>query len=133
MELLIVMMAGLGLMMFFAVRKQKKEMAAHHQLQDSLTEGDRVRTTSGLEGTVVDASDDTKIELEIADGVVTTWLRPAVREKVEDDEFDEDVDEVDEFDEDRDEADITDDSDKDGDTDERGGAKVASPLEHKGK
>ncbi|GAA5102197.1 preprotein translocase subunit YajC [Haloechinothrix salitolerans] len=128
MELLIVMMAGLGLMMFFAVRKQKKEMAAHHELQDSLTEGDRVRTTSGLEATVVDASDDTTIDLEIADGVVTTWLRPAVREKVEAaDEFDEDVDETDE---DRDDADTTD-SDEDGD--ERSDAQVAPPLEHKGK
>ncbi|MPY78205.1 MAG: preprotein translocase subunit YajC [Actinophytocola sp.] len=130
MELLIVMMAGLGLMMFFAVRKQKKEMQAQHQLQDSLSEGDRVRTTSGLEGVIVDASDDTKIELEIADGVVTTWLRPAVREKIEidEDEVDEDVDETDE---DVDTTDTTD-SDED-DTNERGGAQVAPPLEHKGK
>ncbi len=132
MELLIVMMAGLGLMMFFAVRKQKKEMAAHHQLQDSLTEGDRVRTTSGLEATVVDASDDTTIQLEIADGVVTTWLRPAVREKVEEDEFDEDVDEIDETDDDVDTAHTTD-SNENSDADERGGAEVAPPLERKGK
>lgn len=124
MELLIVMMAGLGLMMFFAVRKQKKEMAAHHELQDSLSEGDRVRTTSGLEGIVVDASDDTKIDLEIADGVVTTWLRPAVREKVEDD-LDEDVDELDE--------DADSESDEGSETDERSSADVAPPMEHKGK
>lgn len=124
MELLIVMMAGLGLMMFFAVRKQKKEMAAHHELQDSLSEGDRVRTTSGLEGIVVDASDDTKIELEIADGVVTTWLRPAVREKIEDD-LDEDVDELDE--------DADSESDEGSETDERSSAEVTPPMEHKGK
>lgn len=124
MELLIVMMAGLGLMMFFAVRKQKKEMAAQHELQDSLTEGDRVRTTSGLEGIIVDASDDTKIQLEIADGVVTTWLRPAVREKIEDD-FDEDVDELDE--------DADSEADADSETDERSSAEVAPPMEHKGK
>lgn len=125
MELLIVMMAGLGLMMFFAVRKQKKEMSAHHQLQDSLTEGDRVRTTSGLEATVVDASDDTKIDLEIADGVVTTWLRPAVREKIEENDFDEDVDELDE--------DADSDTDEGSETDERSNAEVAPPMEHKGK
>lgn len=98
MELLIVMMAGLGLMMFFTVRKQKKAQQAQNNLQESLTEGDRVMTTSGLYATVVDTSDDTTIELEIADGVVTTWLRQAVREKIElfdDDEFDEDDEDVD--------------------------------------
>lgn len=102
MELLIVMMAGLGLMMFFTVRKQKKAQQAQNDLQESLTEGDRVMTTSGLYATVADTSDDTTIELEIADGVVTTWLRQAVREKIElidDDEFDEDDEDVDSADE----------------------------------
>ena len=39
-------------------------------------------TTSGLRGTVVDASYEDTIDLEIADGVVTTWVRGAIREKV---------------------------------------------------
>jgi preprotein translocase subunit YajC len=40
-------------------------------------------TTSGLYGTVADTSGDNTIDIEIAPGVVTTWLRLAVREKVE--------------------------------------------------
>src|SRR5205807_5655990 len=52
-------------------------------LQNSIAPGDRVMTTSGLYATVADSSEDT-IDLEIAPGVVTTWLRAAVREKVAD-------------------------------------------------
>ncbi len=51
-------------------------------LQASLEAGDVVVTTSGLRATVVDASYEETIDLEIADGVVTTWVRAAVREKV---------------------------------------------------
>ena len=90
MEILIPMFLALLVLMFFSVRKQKKMVAAQNELQDSLQPGDRVMTTSGLYGTVADASDDTTIKLEIADGYVTEWLRQAVREKVgpvvEDDE-----------------------------------------------
>ncbi len=57
-------------------------MAEQQEMQSSLTEGDRVMTTSGLYATVADASDDTTIDLEIAEGVVTTWLRQAVRERI---------------------------------------------------
>lgn len=63
-------------------RKQKRAMQEQQQLLSSLAEGDRVMTTSGLYGTVADASGDTTIDIEIAPGVVTTWLRQAVREKV---------------------------------------------------
>ena len=38
-------------------------------------------TTSGLHGTVTAVADDT-IELEIAPGLRTTWVRAAVREVV---------------------------------------------------
>ena len=51
-------------------------------LQSSLEPGDIVSTTSGLRGTVVDASYEDTIDLEIADGVVTTWVRAAIREKI---------------------------------------------------
>lgn len=64
-------------------RKQKKQVAQQQELQKSLAEGDKVMTTSGLYATVADASDETTIDLEVADGVVTTWLRQAVREKVD--------------------------------------------------
>ena len=63
-------------------RKQKRNMAAMQQLQSSLSEGDVVVTTSGLRGTVVDSSYEETVDIEIAPGVVTTWVRAAVRETV---------------------------------------------------
>ncbi|WP_439379730.1 preprotein translocase subunit YajC [Amycolatopsis lexingtonensis] len=79
--LLLVLVLAVPLVM--STRKQKKQQAAQQDLQNSLAPGDRVMTTSGLYGTVADTSGDTTIDIEIAPGVVTTWLRLAVREKVE--------------------------------------------------
>jgi preprotein translocase subunit YajC len=80
----------LGAFMFFASRRQKKAMQATIALHDSLTVGDRIHTTSGLTGTITGISDDT-IDLEIAPGVVTTWMKLAVRDRIEsDDDFDDD-------------------------------------------
>jgi preprotein translocase subunit YajC len=69
--------------LFLSMRRQKKAMAEMRQLQDSLIPGDRVVTTSGLHGTVVDIDDEDTIDLEIAPDVVTTWVRAAVREKID--------------------------------------------------
>jgi preprotein translocase subunit YajC len=79
--LLLVLVLAVPLVM--STRKQKKQQAAQQELQSSLAPGDRVMTTSGLYGTVADVSGDNTIDIEIAPGVVTTWLRLAVREKVE--------------------------------------------------
>ena len=82
----------LGSVMFLASRRQKKAMQATVDLHESLTIGDRVHTTSGLEGTITGITDDT-VDLEIAPGVITTWMKLAVRDRVEpDDELDEDDD-----------------------------------------
>jgi preprotein translocase subunit YajC len=59
-------------------------MADAQRLQSSLTNGDRVMTTSGLYATVVGSTDDTTVDLEIAPGVRTTWLRAAIRERIVD-------------------------------------------------
>lgn len=83
--LLIVLVA---IPLFLQARKQKKTMQEQQKLQNSIGVGDRIMTTSGLYGTVVDTSDDT-VELEIAEGVTTTWLKQAVRERVETDSEDE--------------------------------------------
>ncbi|TCP46308.1 preprotein translocase subunit YajC [Tamaricihabitans halophyticus] len=72
----------LAIPLFLGARKQKRAVQQQQELQTSLSVGDRVMTTSGLYATVADVSDDVTIELEIADGVQTTWLRQAVREKV---------------------------------------------------
>ncbi len=69
---------------FLSGRKQRRQMQEMQQLQSSLEVGDVVTTTSGLRGTVVDASYEDTVDLEIADDVVTTWLRAAIRDKVVD-------------------------------------------------
>jgi preprotein translocase subunit YajC len=88
----------LGVMMYFMSRRQRRAQEQQASLQNSLSAGDRVMTTSGLYGTVVDADDTATITIEIAPGVETEWLRAAVREKVgpvEDDVLaEEDVDDL---------------------------------------
>ncbi|WP_216906982.1 preprotein translocase subunit YajC [Nocardia noduli] len=80
MELLFpLLLVALLVPMFLGVRRQKREAEKVSTMQESLKIGDSVTTTSGLYGTVVDLDDET-IDLEIAEDVVTTWLRAAVRD-----------------------------------------------------
>ena len=72
----------MGAFMFFASRRQRKAMQATIDLHESLRNGDRVNTTSGLQATITAISDDT-VDLEIAPGVVTRWMKLAIRDRVE--------------------------------------------------
>ncbi|HEY6424604.1 MAG TPA: preprotein translocase subunit YajC [Pseudonocardiaceae bacterium] len=76
----------LALPLILGSRRQKRAMAEAQQLQSSLIEGDRVVTTSGLQATIVSTADETTVDLEIAPGVRTTWLRAAIREKIPQDD-----------------------------------------------
>jgi preprotein translocase subunit YajC len=77
--------AALALPLILGSRRQKRAMVEAQRLQNSLADGDRVLTTSGLQGTVVSSADETTVDLEIAPGVRTTWLRAAIREKITED------------------------------------------------
>ncbi|QNI06591.1 preprotein translocase subunit YajC [Mycobacterium kubicae] len=80
----------MGGFMYFASRRQRRAMQATIDLHESLQPGDRVHTTSGMEATIVSLTDDT-VDLEIAEGVVTRWMKLAIRDRIlPDDEFDED-------------------------------------------
>lgn len=79
---LLLMFGLLGVMMYFMTRRQRRAQEQQQALQNSLSVGDRVMTTSGLYGTVTDDEDSATITIEIAPGVETEWLRAAVREKV---------------------------------------------------
>lgn len=86
----------MGGFMYFASRRQRRAMQATIDLHDSLQPGERVHTTSGLEATIVAIADDT-IDLEIAPGVVTTWMKLAIRDRILpaddiDEELNEDLD-----------------------------------------
>src|ERR1700736_3601727 len=72
----------LGGFMFIASRRQKRAMQATIDLHESLQVGDRVHTTSGLQATIAGITDDT-VDLEIAPGVVTTWMKLAIRDRIE--------------------------------------------------
>ena len=124
--LLLVLVLAVPLMM--STRKQKRQAAAQQDLQSSLAPGDRVMTTSGMYATVADASGDTTIDLEIAEGLVTTWLRLAIREKVEPVVETDETDEVEESDAPAQESII---ESTDGIKDEQASAaQIAPPLEH---
>jgi len=90
----LLLMLVVAVPLVLGTRKQKKQAQQQQDLQRSLVVGDRVMTTSGLYATVTDASDETTIDLEIAEGVVTTWLRQAIREKIhgDSDAMDDDLD-----------------------------------------
>jgi preprotein translocase subunit YajC len=94
----VLIMAGI---MYVSSRRQKRAMQATIDLHESLRPGDRVHTTSGLEATVVAIADDT-VDLEIAPGVVTTWMKLAVRDRILPD------DELDDLDDDEDAEDAED-------------------------
>lgn len=116
---LLLMFGLLGAMMYFMSRRQRRAQAQQAQLQNSLSVGDRVMTTSGMYGTVCDTSSETTIGIEIAPGLETEWLRAAVREKVGPDvEDDEEV--VDDLDDELDtveDDDLVDDEVEDTDSD----------------
>jgi preprotein translocase subunit YajC len=98
----------MGGFMYFASRRQRRAVQATIDLQDSLRPGDRVHTTSGLQATIAAITDDT-VDLEIAPGVVTTWMKLAIRDKVLPD-TDEDIleDEAADQDNEPDESDLDD-------------------------
>ena len=66
--------------LFVLPARQRKRMQAQAQaMQESLTIGTPVMTTSGLHGTVAGLG-DTTVDLEIAPGVVVTFARQAILE-----------------------------------------------------
>ena len=75
----------MGGFMFLASRRQKRAMQATIDLHESLEPGDRVHTTSGMQATVVEIGEDT-VDLEIAPGVITTWMKLAIRDRILPDE-----------------------------------------------
>jgi preprotein translocase subunit YajC len=87
------MLVIVGVFMFFASRRQKRAMQATIDLHESLRIGDKVQTTSGLHGTIRRITDDT-VDLEIAPGVLTTWVKLAIRDRIEPEILDSGADEV---------------------------------------
>lgn len=74
-ELLLPLLLLLPLVLItMRTRRQQREMVA---MQQRLTVGQEVMTSSGLFGTVVDVQPDSVV-LQVADGVRTRWAKPAI-------------------------------------------------------
>lgn len=120
----LLLMLVIAIPLVLTTRRQKKMMAQQQELQSSLTLGDRVMTTSGLYATVVDVSDETTVDLEIAEDVVTTWVRHAVRERINPEDDEELLDEDETV---ADDEDVTDEVDNDV---EGASPEVVAPADH---
>jgi preprotein translocase subunit YajC len=71
---------ALAVLLFVLPQRARKRAQAQAQaMQSSLTFGTAVMTTSGLHGTVAGLGEGT-VDLEIAPGVVVTFLRQAILE-----------------------------------------------------
>jgi len=62
---------------FLLIRPQRKRQQEAARMQNSLTPGARVMTTTGLFGTVV-AVDNEDVILEVAPGIETRWVKAAI-------------------------------------------------------
>jgi preprotein translocase subunit YajC len=74
-----VLMVLAVLLFVLPARARKRVQAKAQAMQDSLTFGTPVMTTSGLHGTVAGLGEGT-VDLEIASGVVVTFARQAILE-----------------------------------------------------
>ena len=75
-----ILLALAVVLLFVLPARQRKRMQAQAQaMQESLTIGTPVMTTSGLHGTVAGLGEKT-VDLEIAPGVLVTFARQAVLE-----------------------------------------------------
>ncbi len=82
---LIVIVVLFGLLYFVMIRPQRNRQRQAQQMQNTVRPGQRVRTTSGMYATVIDA-DDQDVVLEVAPGVQMRFLRRAVMETLPDDD-----------------------------------------------
>jgi preprotein translocase subunit YajC len=76
---LILLALAFVLLIFLPARQRRKMQQKSQELQNSLTVGTPVMTTSGLHGTVAGLG-DTTVDLEISPGIVVTFARQAVLE-----------------------------------------------------
>jgi preprotein translocase subunit YajC len=74
---LILMAVMVGIFYFLLIRPQQKKAKEHKALLDNLKKGDRIITSGGIIGTVVNI-DDQLVNVEIADKVRIEMARPYI-------------------------------------------------------
>lgn len=80
--LLIVLALPFVLIYLFAIRPAKLRNQQAQELAATLVVGERVMTTSGLYGTVVEL-DEVSAYLEVSPGVIVRFARPAVGRRLD--------------------------------------------------
>jgi len=84
---LLIILALFGVMYFVMIRPQRNRQRQAMATQRQVGNGSRVRTTSGIYGTIVEGDNDNVI-LEVAPGVRIKMMRRAIMGVVPDDEPD---------------------------------------------
>ncbi|MEZ5978547.1 MAG: preprotein translocase subunit YajC [Planctomycetota bacterium] len=79
---LVLMMVGVFYFVVFA--PERKNRKRQEQMRASLGKGDKVMTTSGLFGTVVQSQDDIVV-LQVAEGVRLKFTRAAIQDRIDPD------------------------------------------------
>src|SRR5947209_17290905 len=79
---LLVPLILLAVMYLLLIRPQQQRVRRQRDLVRTLDVGDRVVTIGGVLGTIISLDEDTA-EVEIADGVIVSFMRPAISRKVE--------------------------------------------------
>ena len=104
----------IGFMLYTTYSQQRRAKKAQEQLQRMVKKGDEVLTVGGMFGTVRKVGDD-YVVLEVADRTKVRFLRRAIREIVNEEEYVEDEYDEAEYDEDEavDEGDDEDETDED--------------------
>src|SRR5438445_8453396 len=72
----------LGVMYLLLIRPQQQRVRRQRMLVSSLEVGDKIVTIGGMVGEIVSLGDETA-DVRIADGVIVTFLRPAINRKME--------------------------------------------------
>lgn len=78
---LVMFAAVIAIMYFLMIRPQQKRQREHQQMLQSLQKGDRVITSSGIHGTIVDLDEKT-ITLQVSDNTRIKFERAAIASKV---------------------------------------------------
>lgn len=76
---LILLVLAFVLLIVMPARQRKRMAAQQQQMQESLQPGTPIMTTSGIHGTVAGKT-DTTVDVEVAPGVVMTFVRQAILE-----------------------------------------------------
>lgn len=66
------------IMYFLIIRPQRQQMKKHAELISNVRRGDTIVTGGGIVGKVTNATDDTEVTVEIAEGVKIKLMRKSI-------------------------------------------------------